>query len=323
MSRVWRFFADWGLDVLSSPPRPRARSARCCATTRIARTDCSCGSRSLAVAVVAPGAAARDAASPSARLRSSGSCSAALSFVDGQLIVTQPGSSSPGWARPCCSATCVATSRPGSVWRSCSAARRSSSTTTRPQRSGGSRLHPGPVRGRLARRASRCVNGSSRAEAAEERAARAERERESAARVAVAEERARIARELHDVVAHAVSVMVLQVGAVRHRMPDASEDGGGARGTSSRRAARRSRRCAACWVRCGEGDDLLELTPHPGLDDLQTPGGRRTRRGARRTAARARRAGRPAAAPSTSRRTASCRRASPTPSSTPARAGPR
>ena len=58
-----------------------------------------------------------------------------------------------------------------------------------------------------------------RSEAAEERALRAERERESAARVAVAEERARMARELHDVVAHAISVMVLQVGAVRHRMP--------------------------------------------------------------------------------------------------------
>ena len=60
---------------------------------------------------------------------------------------------------------------------------------------------------------------AAQAEAAEERARQAERERESAARIAVAEERARIARELHDVVAHAVSVMVLQVGAVRHKLP--------------------------------------------------------------------------------------------------------
>jgi signal transduction histidine kinase len=56
-------------------------------------------------------------------------------------------------------------------------------------------------------------------EAAERRAAQAERERQLTARVAVAEERARIARELHDVVAHSVSVMVLHVGAVRHRLP--------------------------------------------------------------------------------------------------------
>ena len=45
-------------------------------------------------------------------------------------------------------------------------------------------------------------------------------EREARARGAVAEERTRIARELHDAVAHTVSVMVLQVGVVRHRLSD-------------------------------------------------------------------------------------------------------
>ena len=55
---------------------------------------------------------------------------------------------------------------------------------------------------------------------AEQRAELAEAGREAAARLAVAEERARIARELHDIVAHSVSKMVLRSGAVRHNLPD-------------------------------------------------------------------------------------------------------
>src|ERR671935_97171 len=55
----------------------------------------------------------------------------------------------------------------------------------------------------------------------EEHVARSEARREAEARAAVAEERARIARELHDVVAHSVSVMTVQAAGVRRLLrPD-------------------------------------------------------------------------------------------------------
>jgi signal transduction histidine kinase len=107
-------------------------------------------------------------------------------------------------------------------------------------------------------------------EAAEMRAILAEREREAAARIAVAEERARIARELHDIVAHAVSVMVLQVGAVRHKLPQALEEDRDALGhveLAGRTALAEMRRLLGAMRRDGDG---LDLAPQPGLDGLDS-----------------------------------------------------
>ncbi|WP_217711622.1 sensor histidine kinase [Actinomadura sp. NAK00032] len=65
-----------------------------------------------------------------------------------------------------------------------------------------------------------------RSDALAERSAQLEREREAEAARAAAEERARIARDMHDVLAHAVSIMVVQAEAgpvVVHSDPDQAE----------------------------------------------------------------------------------------------------
>jgi signal transduction histidine kinase len=108
------------------------------------------------------------------------------------------------------------------------------------------------------------------AETAEQRANHAEGEREAAARIAVAEERARIARELHDIVAHAVSVMVLQVGAVRHSLPgELAEDADALEGVerTGRTALGDMRRLLGALRRDGEDPDLA---PQPGLARLES-----------------------------------------------------
>ena len=107
-----------------------------------------------------------------------------------------------------------------------------------------------------------------RAEAAERRAVHAEYEREAAARVAAAEERARIARELHDTIAHAVSVMVLQAGAVRHKLPDTHQEHKNALRDveqTGRTALTDMRHLLDAMREDGEG---AELAPQPGLDRL-------------------------------------------------------
>ena len=111
---------------------------------------------------------------------------------------------------------------------------------------------------------------SEQAEAAETRAMQAEREREAAARVAVAEERTRIARELHDIVAHAVSVMVLQVGAVRHQLPEELSDD-----SEALRSVERAGRTALAEMRrllgaMRDDSDEVSFMPQPGLDGLDS-----------------------------------------------------
>jgi signal transduction histidine kinase len=106
------------------------------------------------------------------------------------------------------------------------------------------------------------------AEAADRRATHAERGREAAARAAAAAERARIARELHDTIAHGVSVMVLQVGAVRHKLPEAHREHKNALRDveqTGRTALTDMRHLLDAMRADGEG---VELAPQPGLDRL-------------------------------------------------------
>ncbi|MCE1174823.1 MAG: sensor histidine kinase [Propionibacteriales bacterium] len=106
------------------------------------------------------------------------------------------------------------------------------------------------------------------AEASEQRAVLAELARESEARTAVAEERARIARELHDVVAHSMSVMVLLVGAVRQRMPAEREEDRNALQEVERlgrQALGETRRLVGALAR---DDEAVQRVPQPSLDDL-------------------------------------------------------
>jgi len=92
-----------------------------------------------------------------------------------------------------------------------------------------------------------------------------ERERLETARLAVAEERARIARELHDVVAHSISVMVVQAGAERLALGD-----GAPSTTSALRSIEETGREALTEMRrmlgmLRETEDESSNAPQPGL----------------------------------------------------------
>lgn len=103
------------------------------------------------------------------------------------------------------------------------------------------------------------------AAAAVERAAEREAAREERAMRAVADERLAIARELHDIVAHAMSVIAVRSGVARVVMdsrPEEAREALGAIETTSRQALQEMRLLVGVLRRGGSG----ELSPAPGLE---------------------------------------------------------
>ncbi|MBK3641310.1 MULTISPECIES: sensor histidine kinase [Streptomyces] len=104
----------------------------------------------------------------------------------------------------------------------------------------------------------------------EERNARLEKEREAQAKVAVAAERARIARELHDVVAHNVSVMVVQADGAAYVLDTAPDQAKKALETISstgRQALAEMRRLLGV-LRTGEHKEVGEYVPQPDVEQI-------------------------------------------------------
>ncbi|MFD7132099.1 sensor histidine kinase [Streptomyces sp. NPDC059894] len=105
----------------------------------------------------------------------------------------------------------------------------------------------------------------------EERAARLEKEREAQAKVAVAAERARIARELHDVVAHNVSVMVVQADGAAYVLdaaPDQAKKALETISSTGRQALAEMRRLLGV-LRTGEHQEGGEYVPQPDVEQIE------------------------------------------------------
>ena len=103
----------------------------------------------------------------------------------------------------------------------------------------------------------------------EDRAARLERERDAQAQIAAAAERARIARELHDVIAHNVSVMVVQADGASYALrsePARTAQALTAISQTGRQALAEMRRLLGILR---SGDEQAGLAPVPGLDQLR------------------------------------------------------
>ncbi len=127
------------------------------------------------------------------------------------------------------------------------------------------------VSGRLVR------DRHARHQIAEQRASSLAADRDAAIRAAVLEERGRIARELHDIVAHSVTVMVIQAGAAE----DLLERNPAAARRSLEHVQETGRQAVADLGRMlgllrepepvpatSESDGAISLLPQPGVDDL-------------------------------------------------------
>jgi signal transduction histidine kinase len=108
----------------------------------------------------------------------------------------------------------------------------------------------------------------SRARASEQRADALKREQQATTRLAVAQEQTRIARELHDVVSHHVSVMTIQAGAAGKVLDADPEQARSALSAieASGRETMTELRYLLGVLTPGSTDDLLH--PQPGLDQL-------------------------------------------------------
>ena len=107
--------------------------------------------------------------------------------------------------------------------------------------------------------------------ALEEKTRRLERERDALAQVAAAAERARIARELHDIVAHHVSVMVVQADGAAFALensPDKTREALGAISGTGRQALAEMRRLLGMLRSPSAGPLGPELAPVPGTSQL-------------------------------------------------------
>lgn len=106
--------------------------------------------------------------------------------------------------------------------------------------------------------------------AAEERALRAEESRDSASRRRVADERLRIARDLHDVIAHHMAVITVQSGVAQHLLREDPDEAAKSlrHVVDSSREVLEELHVMVGVLRAGPNEDGESTRPAPGLDQL-------------------------------------------------------